>query len=73
MRRSWPEEPAQRKRGGRMNNGDSYVCMFCSGEIRETEATTTVPDLGILVHSSCYRRETASDAARRSRQDRTAA
>jgi len=56
-----------------MNNGDSYVCMFCSGEIRETEATTTVPDLGILVHSSCYRRETASDAARRSGQDRTAA
>ena len=52
-----------------MSNGDSYVCMFCSGEIRESEATTTVPNLGILVHSSCYRRETANDRPESSDED----
>jgi hypothetical protein len=48
------------RQGGetRMTNANSYVCLFCAGDIRSSEETTTVPNLGVLVHSSCYRRET---------------
>jgi hypothetical protein len=41
-----------------MTDANSYVCLFCSGDIRSSHETTTVPNLGVLVHSSCYRRET---------------
>jgi hypothetical protein len=40
-----------------MSDADSYVCLFCSSDIRNSDHTTTVPNLGVLVHSSCYRRD----------------
>ena len=43
-----------------MSERESYVCIFCSSDIRATEDTTTVPNLGILVHSRCYEREQAA-------------
>ena len=33
------------------------VCLFCSSDIRPSELTTTVPTLGVVVHTSCYERE----------------
>jgi hypothetical protein len=41
-----------------MTDANSYVCLFCSSDIRSSHETTTVPNLGVLVHSRCYRRET---------------
>jgi hypothetical protein len=41
-----------------MTDADSYMCLFCAGDIRSTDETTNVPNLGVLVHSRCYRRET---------------
>ena len=40
-----------------MADADSYVCLFCSSDIKKSDDTTTVPNLGVLVHTSCYRRE----------------
>ena len=45
-----------------MTDANSYVCLFCSGDIRSPHETTTVPNLGVLVHSRCYRRETDGEA-----------
>ena len=42
-----------------MSERESYVCIFCSSDIRAAEDTTTVPNLGILVHTRCYQQETA--------------
>jgi hypothetical protein len=47
-------------RGGAMTDWNSYVCLFCSSDIRSSDEATTVPNLGVLVHSSCYRRETGN-------------
>jgi hypothetical protein len=43
-----------------MSDAESYLCIFCSSDIRPTEQTTTVPNLGILVHTRCYEREQAA-------------
>ena len=40
-----------------MEKADSVLCMFCSDEIHASEPQTTVPNLGIVVHSRCYARE----------------
>jgi hypothetical protein len=36
---------------------ETYLCFFCASDIRETDQTTTLPSLGILVHSDCYERD----------------
>jgi hypothetical protein len=52
---------AQAKEGNSpMTDADSYVCLFCAGDIRSSDERTTVPNLGVLVHSGCYRKETES-------------
>jgi hypothetical protein len=38
---------------------DTYLCFFCSSDIRPTEETITLPSLGILVHKDCYDRDTS--------------
>ena len=43
-----------------MTDGNSYVCLFCSSGIRSSDETTTVPNLGVLIHSSCYRQEASN-------------
>ena len=40
-----------------MADTDTYVCFFCSGDIKRSDDMTTVPNLGVLVHSRCYRRD----------------
>lgn len=45
-----------------MAERDAFVCIFCSSDIGAREDTTTVPNLGILVHTSCYDREMAGRA-----------
>ena len=47
------------------HDDDSYVCMFCSSDIKPSQESMTVPDLGVLVHTACYERERgdATDAA----------
>jgi hypothetical protein len=40
-----------------MTDADSYVCLFCSSDIKPSDQTTTVPNLGVLVHTACYHRE----------------
>jgi hypothetical protein len=37
-----------------MADADSYVCIFCSSDIKRSEETVTVPNLGVLVHAACY-------------------
>jgi ribosomal protein L24E len=45
-----------------MADDDSYICMFCSSDITPTQESMTVPNLGVLVHTACYKRERGDDA-----------
>jgi ribosomal protein L24E len=45
-----------------MVDGDSFVCMFCSSDIKPSDDSMTVPNLGVLVHTACYKRERGDSA-----------
>ena len=40
-----------------MADAGSFVCFLCSSDIKRSEETMTLPNLGVLVHTACYRRE----------------
>ena len=44
-----------------MADKESFVCFFCSSDIKPSEESITVPNLGVLVHTACYRREQGED------------
>ena len=46
-----------------MADDDPYVCLFCSSDIKRSEQTMTLPNLGLLVHTACYRREQGEEEA----------
>ena len=54
-----------------MTDANSYVCLFCAGDIRSSDDTITVPNLGVLVHSRCYRKD--ADGQNESDEETTAA
>ena len=45
-----------------MADDESFVCMFCGSDITASQETTTVPNLGVLVHTECYQRERGDQA-----------
>jgi hypothetical protein len=40
-----------------MADAESFVCFLCSSDIKPSEETMTLPNLGVLVHTACYERE----------------
>jgi hypothetical protein len=40
-----------------MADDELYVCLFCASDIKPSDDAMTVPNLGVLVHTACYRRE----------------